>query len=181
MKAQRPNDNERACGTCSLCCKLMEVETLSKPAGRWCGHCVPSKGCSIHATRPDECRGFYCGWLRIPELGEEWKPQQAKFLLFLSDDSQRLNAVVDPSAPDAWRRQPFYGQFKTWARQSVNGGPNVQIWIRRRCVAILPDRDVELGVVPEGDGIYFGMAKTPAGPKFIARVIPGTPQEGGKD
>jgi len=37
----------RACGTCTLCCKVVAVTELAKAAGQWCLHCRPGRGCSI--------------------------------------------------------------------------------------------------------------------------------------
>jgi hypothetical protein len=59
------------CGTCTLCCKLVEVEDLQKPAGRWCGFCSSGqiypahKGCQIHdqPQQPAACKRFRCLWL----------------------------------------------------------------------------------------------------------------------
>ena len=59
---------ERPCGSCSLCCKLMSVGDgpdaeknawFVKPGGVWCPYCKPGKGgCSIYEQRPVECRTF---------------------------------------------------------------------------------------------------------------------------
>ena len=65
----------RSCGTCTLCCKVFPVPDLAKPAGKWCQHCQPGKGCRIHETRPEVCRKFFCGWMVSPGLGPEWKPE----------------------------------------------------------------------------------------------------------
>jgi hypothetical protein len=43
---------KRACGDCTLCCKVMAIEALAKPAGSWCRHCKPGQGCAIYAERP---------------------------------------------------------------------------------------------------------------------------------
>src|SRR5262245_34979797 len=65
----------RQCGDCSLCCKLLNIDELNKPANTWCQHCRPGKGgCSIYADRPPDCRTFACGWLTHPEFGDIWKP-----------------------------------------------------------------------------------------------------------
>ena len=69
----------RECGDCSLCCKVLDIDALNKPAGKWCQHCRPGDGgCSIYQTRPATCRDFACGWLVIARLGEEWKPSRAR-------------------------------------------------------------------------------------------------------
>ena len=39
----------RHCGGCTLCCKLIPVEELNKPAGARCKHVRTGKGCSIYA------------------------------------------------------------------------------------------------------------------------------------
>ncbi len=52
----------RACGDCTLCCRLVPVSELRKPAGRRCTH-QSSKGCGIYAARPDECQAWRCQWL----------------------------------------------------------------------------------------------------------------------
>jgi hypothetical protein len=49
----------RSCGSCSLCCKVMPVQELSKPAGQWCVHAVPGSrydGFSAHRTPPHHPR-----------------------------------------------------------------------------------------------------------------------------
>ena len=67
----------RACGTCTLCCKVVAVTELAKAAGQWCVHCRPGRGCGIHPTRPFVCRGAYCEWMICKGLGPEWKPEKA--------------------------------------------------------------------------------------------------------
>jgi Fe-S-cluster containining protein len=54
----------RECGTCSLCCSVLRVDELEKPAGRDCRHQRGTNGCAIHATRPTICRSYRCLWLQ---------------------------------------------------------------------------------------------------------------------
>ena len=42
----------RACGTCMMCCKVPYIKEFEKPAGVWCRHAVPGKGCGIYESRP---------------------------------------------------------------------------------------------------------------------------------
>lgn len=162
----------RSCGTCSLCCKLLEIASIDKPAGKWCPDCAPPNGCSVYDRRPEECRGFSCGWLEIPGLGEAWKPQRCKIVLFSSDGGSQLTAVVDPAAPDAWRKQPFYDQLKAWSGHRHRSGPDVLVRIGSRVIAILPDRDIDLGEVEGGERVLVERTMTPSGPKHTARVVP---------
>ena len=55
----------KTCGSCTLCCKVVGVAELKKPADVWCGHCNKAKGCKIYDTRPLECRTFYCLFLLL--------------------------------------------------------------------------------------------------------------------
>ena len=71
----------RACGTCTLCCKLFPVPELNKPAGKWCPHIAQGAGCGIHETRPLHCREFFCLWMTDPTMPDEWKPERSKIVL----------------------------------------------------------------------------------------------------
>jgi hypothetical protein len=51
----------RHCGGCTACCTLYAVSALAKPARHPCPHAAG--GCTIYRDRPEECRGFACGWL----------------------------------------------------------------------------------------------------------------------
>ena len=48
----------RACGSCTLCCKVIAVTDFNKLPGVWCAHCVRGKGCGIYETRPQICRDY---------------------------------------------------------------------------------------------------------------------------
>ena len=89
-----PASNEpipgRQCDSCTLCCKVMAVTELQKTRGTWCKHCSPGKGCGIYATRPAECRSFFCGWLLDPRLGPEWKPSRSKIVLTPTPDGNGI-------------------------------------------------------------------------------------------
>src|SRR5258708_16092672 len=72
----------RACGECSLCCKLIRVDAFAKAPGTWCAHCAPgSGGCTISDSRPPECRDFYCAWVVSPNLADEGRPRRFKLRL----------------------------------------------------------------------------------------------------
>jgi hypothetical protein len=162
----------RECGTCSLCCKLLGIGALDKPAGSWCAKCAPPHGCTIYDTRPQECRDFACVWLESKVLGDEWKPSRSKIVLYLVEDGRRLIAHVDAGTPNAWREKLYYDQLKLWARRGIRSGPSVVVRVGDRLIAILPDRDVDLGRVAKGDGIFIGERLTSSGPRYVAEVIP---------
>lgn len=69
----------RNCGTCTACCSFapIRVETLRKPANTLCAHCAEGQGCTVYEVRPQVCRGFYCSWFFLPELGPAWHPERS--------------------------------------------------------------------------------------------------------
>jgi hypothetical protein len=164
----------RACGTCTLCCKVLSVPGYEHPPGEWCRFCLPGKGCGIYQTRPYTCRGHYCEWMISKGLGPEWKPDKAKFVLFGSNAGRRLTAHVDPGYPSAWRRSPYYENLRAWAAQGVQKTPEmhlIDVMIRDYTIVILPDRDVEVGVVAADELVTLDKRMTAAGNVFEVRKI----------
>jgi hypothetical protein len=146
----------RACGTCSLCCKVMEIGALDKGAGQWCSHVAKGKGCAIYSDRPAECRRFGCGWLHWPKAGEHWFPARSKMVI-VAQDRTRLAVHVDPATPNAWKARPFYDDLKLWARNpQVFGFRQVLVVNGRHMIAVLPDREVDLGHVSEDEIVLSG-------------------------
>ena len=153
----------RDCGTSTLCCKVYDVPALDKAAGTWCRHCQPGRGCGIHETRPQHCRSFHCMWMTESWLGPDWKPERSKLVLSVDPATRFLYVQVDPGAPGAWRREPYYGQLKTWAAAGVQQGRQVIVFLNKSATVVLPDRDVPLGVVGPNDRIVTRQRNTPQG------------------
>jgi hypothetical protein len=147
----------RVCGNCALCCKVLNIEALEKPAGKWCSHCKPGNGCGVHAMRPVVCRGFYCEWMVSKGLGPEWKPERSKFVLAKTNDGTRLTAHVDPGYPSAWRASPYYQNFKIWAAEAVRQDPMhlIDIVVGGQVTVVLPDRDVDVGRLTPDDHVQL--------------------------
>lgn len=97
------SSGQRRCGDCTLCCKVMAIEALAKPAGSWCAHCKPGHGCAIYANRPAECESFSCLWLVNDLLDTRWKPGRSKLVLTTSEDGVEIG--FDPSSPNGGRHQ----------------------------------------------------------------------------
>jgi hypothetical protein len=99
-------------------------------------------------------------------LGPEWKPERAKFAMVQTDSGRRLTALVDPGFPSAWRRSPYYEALKRWAAQAAERFPEVHVVdvsIGLRSIVVLPDREVELGVLDSDDRIHLAYKSTAAG------------------
>jgi hypothetical protein len=135
----------RECGDCTLCCKVMAIEQLAKPASSWCPHCKPGRGCLIYPERPDECRSFNCVWLVNDRLDEHWRPNKSKLVLTTSDDG--IEVRCDPGFPDAWRKQPFRSEIRQWAVSGETHDVTVVVVIGQRMILVTPDQEFDLGVV----------------------------------
>ncbi len=158
----------RSCGTCTLCCKLFPVPELGKAAGRWCPHVIQGRGCAIHDHRPPVCRAFNCQWLYNADLGPEWKPERAKFVLSIYPGSQSLAVTVDPGEPLAWTREPYYRNLKRWAAAALEEGEQVVVFNGNAATILLPHADIALGPLKPGDTIVVRRKAGPLGPVFDA-------------
>jgi hypothetical protein len=98
----------RACGACTLCCKLVPVAELKKAAGVRCEHQRASKGCAIYSSRPGSCRDWFCRWLQqTAETADMSRPDRAHFVLDPLPDFVRLThketgAQHDVAAVQVW-------------------------------------------------------------------------------
>jgi len=104
----------RSCGSCSLCCKVLEVTDVGKPVNEICRHST-SGGCTIYNERPRMCRSFSCAWLQ-GHVDDDWFPEAAGIVLHFSLDA--LNVQVDIENPDRWREEPYFSKLVEW---SLNG------------------------------------------------------------
>jgi hypothetical protein len=134
----------RACGSCTLCCKLLRIEALEKPAGEWCAHCAVGQGCTVYDTRPEACRGFHCGYLTLPMVDAKWFPAKSRMIVYPAPDGRRITVLVDQARPNAWREAPFHAELKAWARHGAGRGIDVVVLAGGRAFAI-GDEDVDLG------------------------------------
>ena len=73
----------RICGACTVCCIVPPVRSssFSKTSGVSCIHRRIGKGCAIHATRPEVCRDWFCGFRTLEFLTEAWRPDRCGLLV----------------------------------------------------------------------------------------------------
>ena len=166
----------RACGSCSLCCKLVGIAELKKPMGQWCPHCLKHGGCGIYDSRPEECRTFNCGWLMNAEVGDEWLPTRAKMVLYYLRDggADKLVVHVDSGSPLAWRNEPYYSQLKRWSQSLLEHNGLVNIYVRNQVFVVLPNKDVDLGTFKPGDKISLRRKQTAVGLEYDVYKTPTT-------
>lgn len=142
---------DKACGDCTLCCKVMAIEELAKPVGSWCKHCKPGRGCLIYDDRPAECRTFSCLWLVNDQLDQRWKPNKSRFVLTTSEDG--IEVRCDPGFPDAWRKEPFRSEIHQWTVSGESHDVTVVVITGQKMILVAPDREFDLGVVQADERI----------------------------
>ncbi|MBS0383914.1 MAG: YkgJ family cysteine cluster protein [Proteobacteria bacterium] len=166
----------RSCDGCTMCCKLMKISVLEKPAFVWCKHCDIGKGCSIYADRPEVCRDFYCAYRHSADLGEEWRPSDCKMVVNYEDVRNRINVAVDPSRKGLWRQSPYIEQIKIWAMNALRQRGHLIVWEGADAIVVLPDREVNFGPLGNRTLVVMGRS-TPLGEQYDALALePGDPR-----
>jgi hypothetical protein len=166
----------KSCGSCSACCKLFEIDWLEKPkpAGKWCHHCKPGQGCSIWQNVPPRCADYYCVWRIDPALGDEWRPDRARFILTHATLDAPLTVMLDPGAPDAHRREPYRSKLARTARDILLAkGSTLVVFNGTRRSLLFPDAEVP---IPDGVALHeirILRRETPAGPRWEAEFPKG--------
>ncbi len=104
------------CGSCTMCCKSLEIEYFNKPMGEWCVNCIHTGGCKIYQDRPQVCRDFVCEWQRERSLPSTLRPDRVGTILIEDPDSDEYHAVCDPSKPLAWRHPLMFKHLVAMAK-----------------------------------------------------------------
>jgi hypothetical protein len=160
----------RGCGTCTLCCKVFHIPELAKPAGAWCGHCAQGVGCRIHASRPAQCRDFFCLWLTDGAIPAEWKPERSKMVLSLFPANGFIYVQVDPGYPQAWRKAPYYDHLRRWAKELNAKNRHIIAFVNDHATLIMPEEAIPLGRMTATDNFRLEPAFGPNGPTYrVAR------------
>jgi hypothetical protein len=128
----------------------MGIKELDKPRNAHCLHCAVNVGCTIYDTRPRECGTFYCAWLFVGDIPDEWRPDESGLVLHFDALANRMEVHVDPERPEAWRAEPYNANLHAWAAASAPDGGQVIIWVGEELFAVLPDRDKALGHLDKG-------------------------------
>lgn len=83
--------NKRRCGECTLCCKLLPVRELQKPANTRCGH-QSSHGCAVYRQFgfPPSCALWSCRWLVADDTDDMPRPDRCGWVIDMMPDIVRL-------------------------------------------------------------------------------------------
>jgi len=81
---------DKSCGPCSVCCVVLRIDYdgLRKMPDVPCQHIRNGGGCNIYLRRPEGCRKWSCGWLKLTMLRQEWRPDLCGFIIRM--DGNRL-------------------------------------------------------------------------------------------
>ena len=115
------------CGGCTVCCTALPIAAdFTKPAGITCQHCTPSC-CGIYETRYAICRGFLCGFLLLPALEENWRPDRSGILIRVIDRDE---------LPDEFRSSGTGMHFTILGGEASIGGRVLPTMSPRWCGAM---------------------------------------------
>jgi len=110
-------DITRKCGSCAVCCKIMQVPEFVRAKGAWCPKARPGDprgACSIYNDRPVGCRGFACLWLLGAGLDDDRPDKMGVMFAVMGDRSKGTSkAVAFESKPGRllWPRARRFVQF----------------------------------------------------------------------
>lgn len=161
----------RPCGECGLCCKVLKLEALGKPDGVMCVHFARGKGCTIHPTRPQDCRTYFCIWTMAARLDERWRPDRAGFVI-APGVADEIVLHVDPDRPDAWRREPYHSEIRRLATVTPQGFKMIIVRCRGEVTAVFQSGEIPLGRDQPEMAIEAGYERTVEGLKPFARFAP---------
>ena len=105
-------------------------------------------GCTIYETRPPVCRNWNCNWIVEPG------PRVAA--ADMQNDPVLQTALRAGRSRLRKRLATYYGQLKQCSRTALETKKQVVVYIRKRTIVILPDKDVDLGNMEIGDQIWAG-------------------------
>lgn len=104
---------QRPCGPCKVCCRVIGIRELEKPPGVQCKHVNPNMahpkiGCTIYENRPGGCRDFLCLWAEGgPQnlITDDDRPDQLGIMLwsFRSQTGKPVVGIAE-AKPDALGR-----------------------------------------------------------------------------
>jgi hypothetical protein len=139
---------KRECGGCTLCCKLLPIPPLKKPAGKKCEHQRTGKGCAVHGTpkQPQACGVWFCRWLINDDADNLSRPDRARYVIDMLPDEISMQPS-DGSAPlkkyvaiqiwadgDAW-----FGDtaLRDWIlRKAEQGTPTIVRYSAREAIGV---------------------------------------------
>lgn len=140
---------KRECGDCQLCCRLLPVKGINKPALTRCPHQRHHKGCAVY-HQPDkgfpwECGLWNCAWLQNIDTAELRRPDRCHYVIDVMPDyitaehnGEPITVPViqvwaDPKYPDC-HRDP---ELRAWIIRRTGWGAIVR-WSGEDATILFP-------------------------------------------
>ena len=161
----------RACGTCTMCCKVYRIDDLEKPAGKWCVHCAIGSGCKIYDSRPQQCRAFDCVWVQSEDLPASWKPELSKIVFSVWPSTGFIYGQVDPKSPFAWQKEPYLSGMRQWSEQLLAQRRHLLVFVGSEATLIMPTGPVPIGPMSPADGFVIRETFNTRGKHYIAERV----------
>jgi len=118
----------RECGSCTKCCEggLSIKINGQEIYGKGCPLVLLNKGCSIYEdpSRPSGCHTFSCGWLKNPDVPEEFKPDLVDTIIIFPINDPNLIGV----APANEKISP---EVLTWAN-TYSKENKLELYVQRK-------------------------------------------------
>lgn len=140
----------RACNECNLCCKLVPVAEIQKPANKKCKHQSHLQGCKIYPNRPRSCQSWNCAWLVDEDAADLRRPDRVHYVIDMvldyvtavdnetgkSFDIPAIQIWCDEKYPDA-HRDPKLREYL--AKHAKAGGAiGIVRYDSGRCFGLYP-------------------------------------------
>jgi hypothetical protein len=90
----------------------------------------------------------------------------------------KLVVHVDTGFPQAWRKEPYYSHLKRWSRELADRQGMLNLYIGRRVIAFLPDKEVDLGIFDMNDRVIYKQRRVPSGWEFQVEKVTGNTSTG---
>lgn len=84
------------CGSCTLCCVLLEIRDKQSPPLEVCSDCVLNIGCTRYDSRPEDCINFRCSWLLDDDAHADMRPDKCH-IIFENLSETIVFATLDPN------------------------------------------------------------------------------------
>lgn len=101
----------------------------------------------------------------VPDI---WKPDRSRMVLTIFPGNGFLYAQVDPGAPLAWRKEPYFSDLRRMAKRFNAQNRHVLVFVGDVATLILPDEAVPLGQMSAADNFRVEPAFGPKGPTYRA-------------
>jgi hypothetical protein len=151
-----------SCESCAMCCRLLSITELNKPAGKWCGHAKPGAlpgACQIYEDRPLSCKAFKCLWLASQATKEitdrlpiSLRPDNSKVMMIMGGaDGDDLVLHVDPGYPGIWRKDQ---QLMSIINRMLSAQKEVLIVCGEKRTLLSPDQETATKIVERAKEKY---------------------------